>query len=123
VRFTGYVDDGDLPVLYSLATAFVFPSSYEGFGLPPLEAMACGTPVISNGATAMPEVIGDAGLLLDRPSPEAIADAMERLISDNDLRRRLVERGFERAAAFSWDAAGERCSRLYDNYARESKCG
>jgi glycosyltransferase involved in cell wall biosynthesis len=71
----------------------------------------------------MPEVIGDAGLLLDEPSPEAMADAMDQLLSDNDLRHRLVERGFERAAEFSWDAAADRCSRLYDNYATGPKCG
>lgn len=108
IRFLGPIDDADLPALYGGALAFVFVSEYEGFGLPPLEAMACGAPVIAGNTSSLPEVIGDAGLLVDPHDVRAITAALTRLIDDERLRAELKLRGLERAAQFSW----ERTARL-----------
>ena len=105
VKLLGYVDDADLPALYGAAEAFVFPSVYEGFGLPPLEAMACGTAVVCSDATALPEVVGDAALLTDPRDADAIADAVVTVTDDPALRRSLADRGRARAAKFSWDSS------------------
>jgi glycosyltransferase involved in cell wall biosynthesis len=102
VVFTGYVPREHLPALYAGATCFVWASLYEGFGLPPLEAMACGVPVISSDRTAMPEVLGDAALLVDPTRPQAIADALAAVVSNTDARERLRQAGLRRAAGFSW---------------------
>lgn len=107
VHFTGYVDEADLPVIYNLADLFVFPSFYEGFGLPLLEAMACGVPVVSSNASCLPEVAGDAALLVDPHSVEDIAAGIARLLGDEALRRTCIERGRERAKLFTW----EKCAR------------
>jgi glycosyltransferase involved in cell wall biosynthesis len=108
VIFTGYVADEDLAALYSGALAFVFPSLYEGFGLPPLEAMACGTPVITSNVTALPEVVGDAGLTVAPADADALCAALLAVGDDEGLRRRLGRLGVERAACFSWEnCAGE----------------
>ena len=106
VRFTGYIADADLPALLSGALAFVFPSLYEGFGMPLLEAMACGTPVLASSTSALPEIAGDAALLIDPEDTAAIAAGMERLASDAGLRADLRVRGLARAAQFTW----ERCA-------------
>lgn len=119
VRFTGYVPDADLPALYSLAEALVYPSSYEGFGLPLVEAMACGTPVIASKLTSIPEVVGDAALLLEEVTPEAIAMALEGVAADAALRTLLVQRGLERAELFTWEGAALRCRTLYERMAQE----
>jgi glycosyltransferase involved in cell wall biosynthesis len=103
VRFFGFVPHETLAALYRMATVFAFPSLYEGFGLPPLEAMACGTPVVTSRISSLPEVVGDGALLVDPYSEQEIAHAIARLLDDEDLRRRLVERGLERAASFSWE--------------------
>jgi glycosyltransferase involved in cell wall biosynthesis len=108
VEVLGYVPDEDLPALYAGATAFVYPSLYEGFGLPPLEAMACGTPVVVSDAAALPEVVGEAGLLFDPHDGEALAEALSRLLEDAALRGELSRRGLARAAHFSWEAAAQR---------------
>ncbi|MFA5974885.1 MAG: glycosyltransferase family 1 protein [Elusimicrobiota bacterium] len=92
----------DLPAIYSAALGFVYPSLYEGFGLPPLEAMACGTPVISSNRASLPEVVGDAACLVDPEDDDAITAALERLMDDAAFRRDLTERGQRRAAGFSW---------------------
>jgi glycosyltransferase involved in cell wall biosynthesis len=102
VRFTGYVPAGDLPVLYSLAEFFAFPSVYEGFGLPVIEAMACGTPVITSATSSLQEIAEGAAELVDPLDTSALAAAIERLAMDEPLRRRLGERGRQRARAFSW---------------------
>jgi glycosyltransferase involved in cell wall biosynthesis len=99
----GYVDSTDLPTLYSGADAFCFPSLYEGFGLPLLEAMACGTPMVAANTSALPEVAGDAALLVDPKRPAEIGDALIRVLSDQSLRRDLVERGFVRSRSFTWE--------------------
>jgi len=108
IRFLGVVPEEDLPMLYSGSWAFVFPSLYEGFGLPLVEAMACGVPVIASNASSVPEVVGDAALLVAPTRPEAFAEAILRVRSDPELRRSMSEKGLRRAACFSWDkAAGQ----------------
>ena len=114
VRFLGFVPDQTLAVLYRLAAAFVFPSLYEGFGLPPLEAMASGTPVITSNVSSLPEVVGDAALLIDPYDPDALAHAMRRVLSDEQLRETLRERGLARARHFSWDRSIARVRAIYD---------
>jgi glycosyltransferase involved in cell wall biosynthesis len=113
VRFFGFVPDQTLAALYRLAAVFVFPSLYEGFGLPPLEAMASGAPVITSNVSSLPEVVGDAAVLIDPYDPEAIADAMRRVLSDEALRQQLKERGLVRARHFSWDRSVRRVHEIY----------
>ncbi|MEW6750750.1 MAG: glycosyltransferase family 1 protein [Candidatus Latescibacterota bacterium] len=107
VRFTGPVAEDDLPALYAGAGLFVFPSLYEGFGLPPLEAMACGTPVVASSRTSLPEVVGDAGLLVDPLDEGALAAALGRLLADGAEHQRLRRAGLERARRFRPDRIGE----------------
>ena len=98
-----------------MASVFAFPSLYEGFGLPPLEAMACGTPVLTSKVSSLPEVAGDGALLVDPYSVEEIATGLARLLDDDDLRRDLVARGRARAAAFSWERSARA---IHDGYLR-----
>jgi glycosyltransferase involved in cell wall biosynthesis len=102
------VSEDELAALYRGALFLVFPSFYEGFGLPIIEAFACGTPVITSNVTSMPEIAGDAALLVDPHDVDAIAEAMVRLASSPELRKTLVARGYERIGTFSWDAVAER---------------
>jgi glycosyltransferase involved in cell wall biosynthesis len=102
----GYVDDRDLPYLYSAARAFCFPSLYEGFGLPVLEAMACGCPIVTSNVSSMPEVAGDAGAQVDPYDPQAIADALDELLTNDEVRRQRIRQGLEQARRFSWESAG-----------------
>jgi glycosyltransferase involved in cell wall biosynthesis len=113
VRFLGFVSDATLAALYRLATVFVFPSLYEGFGLPPLEAMAAGTPVITSNVSSLPEVVGDAALLIDPMDPASIADALARVLCDSTLRADLVRRGQARAKVFSWERSAARVHEVY----------
>ena len=113
VRFLGFVPDATLAALYRMASVFVFPSLYEGFGLPPLEAMAAGVPVITSNVSSLPEVVGDAALLIDPMSPASIADAMARVLGDAELSRDLVRRGFERVKQFSWERSVARTHEVY----------
>lgn len=113
VWLPGYVDDDDLPALYSAATVFAFPSLYEGFGLPVLEAMACATPVVTSNLSSLPEVAGDAALLVDPLDLEALADAIRRAIEDGELRRRLICAGLERARQFTWSRAARQLLQVY----------
>jgi glycosyltransferase involved in cell wall biosynthesis len=105
VCLTGYVAQEQLPALYSGAMALIYPSLYEGFGLPPLEAMACGAPVVTSGTTSLPEVVGDSALLVDPLSPESIADGIQRIVSDAPLREQLRERGLLRTRGVTWERA------------------
>lgn len=113
IIFSGYVADEDLPALYSAAELFVYPSLYEGFGLPPLEAMACGTPVVASSAPCLPEVLGDAALFAPPDEVEAMASAMERALLDEGLRHQLREKGFSRAKAFSWEKSARKLLEVY----------
>jgi glycosyltransferase involved in cell wall biosynthesis len=113
VHFPGYIADRDLPALYSLAELFALPSLYEGFGLEPLEAMACGTPVVTSNVSSLPEVVGDAGFCVDPLNVERLAEAMELVFGDEDLRQEMIRRGMERAQGFSWRAAARRLLHLY----------
>ena len=113
VRFVGPVADDDLPALYSGARCFVFPSLYEGFGLPLLEAMACGTPVACSNVSSLPEVASDAALLFDPLDVESMADALARLLRDADLRADLRERGLRRAPQFNWEFTARLTQRAY----------
>ena len=112
VYFAGVVPETELPSLYRGAEALVFPSLYEGFGLPILEAMGCGTPVVTANVTAMPEVAGGAALLVDPTSVEQIARAMEQIVSDTTLRQQLRHKGLTRAAEFSWASTAARVREL-----------
>lgn len=113
VIFTGYVPEHDLPALYTGALCFVYPSYFEGFGLPPLEAMACGTPVIAGDRTSLPEVVGDAGLLVNPFDTDAIGASIARLLDDEELRADLRVRGRARAASFSWRETAQKTLEVY----------
>lgn len=107
VIFTGYVSDFEAPVLMAGAEAFVFPSFYEGFGMPPLEAMACGTPVITSNCASLPEVVGDAGILVNPQNYSETAEAMYNIFYDADLAKRLSEKSIERAKLFTWKKSAQ----------------
>jgi glycosyltransferase involved in cell wall biosynthesis len=113
VRLLGYVPEQTLAVMYRLAGVFVFPSLYEGFGLPPLEAMASGTPVVTSNVSSLPEVAGDAALLVDPYDATAIADGIYRVLTDEHLRCDLRARGVRRAKEFSWEASVGRIREIY----------
>jgi glycosyltransferase involved in cell wall biosynthesis len=114
VRFTGYVEDADLPALYSAAEAFVYPSLYEGFGLPPLEAMACGAPVITSNVSSLPEVVGAAGLTHDPNDMRALTEAIAKLLGDQSAREHFRREGFKQAARFSWERAARETQAVYN---------
>jgi glycosyltransferase involved in cell wall biosynthesis len=113
VHFVGYLDEEELPLWYAAARLFVFPSLYEGFGMPPLEAMACGTPVVTSNSSSLPEVVGDAGLMVAPMDVDALADAIMRLLSDEALHADLRERGLRRAQQFAWHTTAERTRDAY----------
>lgn len=113
IMFTGYVDELDSPLLLSGAKALLFPSLYEGFGTPPVEAMACGTPVISSRAASMPEVIGDAGLLVNPYSVDDICMAMEQILIDVELCDELIRKGLKRAEKYTWENSAQVLKRVY----------
>ncbi|HUV05756.1 MAG TPA: glycosyltransferase family 1 protein, partial [Armatimonadota bacterium] len=121
VRFTGYVPAEDLPALYSAATVFVYPSLHEGFGLPPLEAMACGTPVITSNASSLPEVVGDAGIMVDPYNVEELAGAILRVLCDPDLRQEMSAKGLERAKKFSWEETARQTLKVYERVHNETR--
>jgi glycosyltransferase involved in cell wall biosynthesis len=118
VRFLGFQPMETLAAFYRLARAFVFPSLYEGFGLPPLEAMACGTPVVTSNVSSLPEVAGGAALLVDPYDEDAIADAMIRAVTDESLRAELIEKGVQRARTFSWTHSVKKIHGIYMEVAK-----
>lgn len=113
VRFLGFQPYETLAAFYRLARAFAFPSLYEGFGLPPLEAMACGTPVVTSNVSSLPEVAGGAALLVDPHDPASIAEGIRRAVSDETLRAELIAKGLARARDFSWDESVAAIHRIY----------
>lgn len=113
IVFTEYVPDNDLPALYNAASLFVFPSLYEGFGLPPLEAMACGTPVVTSKVSSLPEVTADAAFLVDPFDIEEIKDSIDLVLSDQRLASSLRKKGLQRAALFTWEKTAEKTLAVY----------
>jgi glycosyltransferase involved in cell wall biosynthesis len=113
IRLVGYVADADLPTLYRAASCFVFPSLYEGFGLPPLEALACGTPVVCSNSSSLPEVVGDAALLVEPHDISGLARAIERVLDEPELAAELRARGLRRAAGFSWERTARITVEIY----------
>ena len=118
VIFIGYIEDEDVPALIKGAMIFLFPSIYEGFGMPPLEAMACGTPVLTSNISSLPEVVGDSGVLVDPFSKESIKDGILRMLNDDNLRQELSIKGQERAKLFSWTRVTEKLYNIYQSLMR-----
>ncbi|PWT95434.1 MAG: glycosyltransferase family 1 protein [Blastocatellia bacterium] len=120
VILTGYVPESDLPALYSGCSAFVYPSFFEGFGLPPLEAMKCGAPVIVGNMTSLPEVVGDAALQVDPFDEKEIASAVEQIVNDQGLRDKLRVKGWARAEMFDWRETARRTLQVYEEVVQGS---
>lgn len=108
VHFLGYLSEKSIVNLYNMAEAFVFPSLYEGFGIPPLDAMRCGCPVIAANTSSLPEVVGNAGILIDPKNPHSITAAMLKIVENKELRDTMVQNGFAQAKKFSWEASAKR---------------
>ncbi|MCB0805017.1 MAG: glycosyltransferase family 4 protein [Bacteroidales bacterium] len=115
IRISGYISNTDLPAIYSLSSLFLYPSLRESFGIPLLEGMRCGVPVISSNTSSMPEIGGDGAMLIDPYHPEQISDAMSEILSNHTLRKEMTQKGFERAAAFSWENMAKQVLELYKN--------
>lgn len=113
VHFLGIIPEDDLPVLYQIADALVFPSTHEGFGLPIVEAMACGTPVITSNAASCPEVVGNAGLVVDPVDSAGLAQALAEIASDHELRQQLIAKGLQRAQRFSYSQTAQKIFEIY----------
>ena len=120
VRFVGYLPEDTLAVMYRLASVFAFPSLYEGFGFPPLEAMACGCPVVSSNSSSLPEVVGSAGLLVEPTDEEALCDGLLRSLADSEVRKNLAQRGPAQAARFTWPAAARKLLEEYEQVSQIS---
>lgn len=116
VEIIGHVNDNELVMLYQKATLFVFPSFYEGFGLPPLEAMASGTPVIVSNTASLPEICGDAAYYIDPWSIESIAKGIQEVLNNKDLQAKLIHKGIKRAKAFSWERSADKLTEVVEKY-------
>jgi glycosyltransferase involved in cell wall biosynthesis len=121
VRFLGFVSIDILRIFFDMAKVFVFPSLYEGFGLPPLEAMAHGTPVVASNTSALPEVVGNAALMVNPENVFEISRALLRVLTDQSLRERMKAAGLEQARRFSWEASVRRMTALYTEVVAEHK--
>jgi glycosyltransferase involved in cell wall biosynthesis len=119
IRLPGYIPDADLPALYTAASAFAYPSFYEGFGLPVLEAMACGTPVVTSSVSSLPEVAGTAALFADPHDHAALASALQTLLNNQNLRTELSIRGLQRARSFTWEQTARKTLALYSRIAQD----
>jgi glycosyltransferase involved in cell wall biosynthesis len=114
VRFLGFVPANTLSILYRLADAFVFPSLYEGFGLPPLEAMASGTPVVTSNVSSLPEVVGNAAMLVDPYDVDSIANGIQTVLEDSAYREKLTKNGLKRSQIYSWERSVVKIKQIYD---------
>jgi alpha-1,3-rhamnosyl/mannosyltransferase len=119
VRLLGFVPDDELNALYSGARAFIYPSLYEGFGLPPLEAMACGAPVITSNKASLPEVVGNAGILVEPLDIEQMNQAIESLLENDSLHHELRQKGLERASLFTWEKTASKTYEVFRRVAGE----
>ncbi|MGB9133330.1 MAG: glycosyltransferase family 1 protein, partial [Methanosarcina sp.] len=113
VIFVGYVSENDITKYYNAADLFVYPSLYEGFGMPPLEAMACGTPVVTSNVTSLPEVVADAAITIDPHEVNAFVEAMYNVLTDEKLRENMIDKGLKRAQLFNWERSAEEMHRVY----------
>jgi glycosyltransferase involved in cell wall biosynthesis len=113
VKFVEYVPERNMPIFYNSADLFVFPSIYEGFGLPPLEAMACGLPVVTSNAASLPEVVGDAGIMRNPRDVDGFANAMYEILTDDGLREELIKKSLRRAKLFTWEKTAAETLRIY----------
>ncbi len=113
VIFTGYVSETELAEIYNAVDLFVFPSLYEGFGIPPLEAMACGTPVITSNTSSLPEVVGDAAIVVDPYDVNKFAEEMYELLTNDGLREEMIRKGLKRSKMFSWDSSAKKTLKVY----------
>jgi len=115
VVFTGFVPDEDLILLYNAATLFVYPSLYEGFGLPPLEAMACGTPVITSNVSSLPEVVGEAAITVDPHNTIKLSETINKILVNKGLQNKMIQKGIERAEQFTWEKTAQETIKVYED--------
>lgn len=123
IKFLGYISDNDLPLLYNCARLFVYPSLYEGFGLPPLEAMACGIPVITSNSSSLPEIVSGVGIMVDPHDAEALAQAMSKVLTDKKQYQTMVENGLKKAKEFSWKNTAHKTIAIYQDVLKKHKNG
>jgi len=121
ILFVGYVPEEDLPALYTAAKCFIYPSYFEGFGIPTLEAMRCGTPTITSDRTCFPEIIGDAGLMVDPFDERAISGGILKVLSDEKLQSELSEKGTRRASLYDWKETARQTLEVYDRVYAEKR--
>jgi glycosyltransferase involved in cell wall biosynthesis len=122
VVLTNFVSREELAALYTLCTVFIFPSLYEGFGLPIAEAMCCGAPVIAGNSSSLPEVVGNAGVLIDASSAEDLSEAMLKLLRDEELRVEMSERSVDRSVCFSWEKVARKIVSAYEMLGNVTHC-
>ena len=113
IIFTSYVSDNELMMLYNECDVFVYPSLYEGFGLPPLEAMACGAPVITSNTSSLPEVVGNAGVMVNPDNTEELCEAIYAVVGNNSLSEKMRKKSLERAKLFSWEKSARQLLKIY----------
>ncbi|MDQ1275375.1 MAG: hypothetical protein QG610_948, partial [Euryarchaeota archaeon] len=113
IIFAGYVSENELAEIYNAVDLFVFPSLYEGFGIPPLEAMACGTPVITSNTSSLPEVVGDAAIQADPYNTEKFVEEMYEVLTNEDLKKEMIRKGLKRSKVFSWDNSAKKTLKVY----------
>ena len=122
ILYLGYVDDQTLSCLYKTATLFVYPSIYEGFGIPPLEAMACGTPVIVSNSSSLPEACGDAALYIDPNDEVDLRKSIEKVLEDKNLQQQMIKKGIEHCANFTWDRSAKKHAEVFKPFIKSEKC-
>ncbi|MEG2539419.1 MAG: glycosyltransferase family 1 protein, partial [Clostridium sp.] len=118
IQFTGYVPHEDLPLFYNACETFIYPSLYEGFGLPPLEAMSCRCPVITSNISSIPEIVGDGAYLINPRNIEELTTAIEKMVDDTALRSSYIEKGFTRSKEFSWEKTAKETLEVYNSIYR-----